>query len=305
MSLHVEAICDNLRDFLQLNLPAQIEVVGAEPPTGPTAGISAPLPMSYFLGERDVYRAYEPPAVFIMPQRSVEGRGRDDMNVTLPLVHRIVVGVLMEGTGQQELTRSCMRMIQAVTNVLRDNDITPQGITNRSTKVKIDSVDYGVSYGTGPLDNTTFRREVWVNLNVMHWDQLTPVPIQIPTLGAGYIEVGQIGTTSAVLGAVTESQLTTTSATNVLTATTGTNPGSYMVSVYYRCTAATDLTITVAWQDATGNQSMTLVTGTQQISSNTVDSMYITCNGGIPINVQATASVANVAFVSATIWKAF
>ena len=173
MALHVEAVCDDLRDYLQANLPAQIAFVGAEAPTGPSAGISVPQPDQYFLGERDQFRAYEPPSIFIMPQRSVESRQRDDMSPTLAQVHRVCVGALIEGIGAQELTRGAMQMVQAITQAVRDVDVTLGSITTRSTKVKVDSVDYGVNYGTGPIENKTFRREIWVNLNILHWDQLT------------------------------------------------------------------------------------------------------------------------------------
>lgn len=302
MPLHIEAVCDNLRDYLQANLPAMLDVVQAEGGP-PCAGLSAPPANSYFIGEQSRFRGYEPPCLFIVASatsRTTDRPAGGEYDTLLRQNHRILIDILMEGVGVEELTRSCERMAQAIDSVLLDCDVTPAGITNRSTKVKIPKIDYGQIFKNA---EGIFRNDIWVELLVMHWDQLTPLPIQLNTGGAGTVTIGQVGVNTTIAASISESLLTTTAATAVLSYTTGTLGGNYTLSIYYRATAPTTLTLTLTYQDGTGDQSIVPVNGSIAAESVSVEPLFFNCNGGQPITLTATAGSANLVYVSATLEK--
>lgn len=307
MPLHMEVVCEDARAFLQANLPQQIEVVQTEaaalglPPAVP---LSVPEASQYFIGEESVYRALSPPSIFLIPSRAQRQIGSSEYDNLLYQTLRFQIMCLIDGMDHEELVRACMRLAQAVDATLSDQDVTPTGITARSTKVKIPTIDLSnvlVSRG----DNKVFRGRVFIECLIMHWDQLTPLPIQVPTSGAGVINIGQIGTNTTIAAAVVESLLTTTDPTTVLGFTAENLPGNYRLSIYYRCTAPTTLTIQAAWQDGTGDQVVTLVSGNQLAQSFATGIPLMNCNGGMPITVTATAGAANVVYVSATLEKLF
>lgn len=101
---------------------------------------------------------------------------------------------------------------------------------------------------------------------------------------------------------VSDFLLTSTSATQVASLSPPAK-GNFEVKVYYRVvTAPTNVTITVSWKDATGNQSQTVVNVTGQTpGSYTVTPIMVNAVTGTPITVTATAGTANQVFVSATI----
>ena len=100
---------------------------------------------------------------------------------------------------------------------------------------------------------------------------------------------------------VSNSELTSTSATTVLSYTPS-SQGNYMVMVYYSViTAATDLTLKLTWTDSTGSQSYTWVNGTSQaVGSYNVLPVFINSIASA-ITVTATAGTANQVYVSGSI----
>ena len=100
---------------------------------------------------------------------------------------------------------------------------------------------------------------------------------------------------------VSNLELTSTSATSILSYTP-TSQGNYMVMVYYSViTAATDLTLTLTWTDSTGSQSYTWVNDTSQdTGSYNVLPVFINSIASA-ITVTATAGTANQVYVSGSI----
>lgn len=130
--------------------------------------------------------------------------------------------------------------------------------------------------------------------------QLAVTPGRITQM-AGVNLTGHFGVASAVTD-VQEMQLTTTSATTV-TSFTAPVAGGYLVLVYFRVsTAATNVNITVNYQDATGAQTYTAVANASYaVDSYTGVPIYIRSAQGGVMSVTATAGTANNVYVSATI----
>jgi len=117
----------------------------------------------------------------------------------------------------------------------------------------------------------------------------------------GNIISGRYGA-GAVVASVYESELTTTSATVVLTHTPKSN-GLYLVQGVIRvAVAATTMTITVTYYDASGSQqTQTLINAVSEPVGDTPFSVVIPATTTGAINVNATAGTANQAYVSAVI----
>lgn len=100
-----------------------------------------------------------------------------------------------------------------------------------------------------------------------------------------------------------ETQLTTTSATNVLDYTTG-SAGNYIVYIYSRIvTATTNLGINITYTDVTGSQTLTVIAAATPLAvgSYSETPVYLNCTNATHIRVVCTAGTANQVFVSATI----
>ncbi len=300
MPLHIEQVVDDLKTFLQANLKSQLDTVLAEHSN--TLPMRVPRFDDYFIGEPNRYRAYTAPAIFLATPATIrpgEG-GADEWATMLRQEHRVLIDVLMEAAGEDQLTRMCWRMAQAIDSCLHDQDVTPAGITTRSCKVLIPKIDYGQMFVS--KDQRTFRKDIWVELLVRHWDLLTPLPIQSVVGGTQVVSIGTIGSTSAVAASVSELFLTTTNSTAVLVFTPGTNGGNYAVDIYYRIVGApTTLTITVAYDDGSGHQTSIPVANSQAVGSVSVDRLFFNSVGGMPITINATAGTANQVYISATI----
>lgn len=100
-----------------------------------------------------------------------------------------------------------------------------------------------------------------------------------------------------------DTQLTTTSSTTVVTFTPATQ-GNYLINIYYRViTATTTLTMTLTWTDGSGAQtSNILISSSQGVGSIAVSPTYINSTTSA-ITLSATAGTANQVFVSATILR--
>lgn len=96
-------------------------------------------------------------------------------------------------------------------------------------------------------------------------------------------------------------QLTTTSATGVVSYTPPIN-GNYLIHVYYRvANTTTNVTITLTWTDAAGAQTLTVVALTSTlVGSYTLSPIYIAAVTSA-ITLTATAGTANNVYVSSTI----
>lgn len=103
------------------------------------------------------------------------------------------------------------------------------------------------------------------------------------------------------VASVSDSLLTTTSPTSVVTYTP-TTQGNYFIHIYYRVvTATTNLTLEVSYTDGTGAQTVTLLgPADQAVDSYRMQSAFINATASA-ITVTATAGTANQVYVSATI----
>jgi hypothetical protein len=99
---------------------------------------------------------------------------------------------------------------------------------------------------------------------------------------------------------VQEQQITVTSQTTVLSYTPVAQ-GNFTIKVYLRVvTAATSVTITVTYTDATGSQTMTLVNASVPVGSYDVTA-FINATTGSAIAVNVTAGTSSQVYVSAVI----
>lgn len=175
MPLHIEQICDDLKDFLAANLKAQLDTTLSE--YSNTIPVSVPRPENYFIGERNQFVPYAAPSCFIMPSHTNEVTGPYEGGNILKFEHFLFLSFLLEGTDAQNLNRATYRMLQAVTQCIRDMDIVPAGATQRTTVVHIPKIDYGQSFVAQA--QRMFRRESWMTLRIEHWDTRTTLPVQI------------------------------------------------------------------------------------------------------------------------------
>jgi len=171
----METVVDDLRDFLQANLPQSLDQVAAKAAAQgrPSVSLSLPEANQYFIGEKSVYRAYSPPAIFLIPSRAsrVTDNTGADWDTLLRQNLRVQVMALLEGVDHESIVRACMRMAEAIDQTLRDQEVTPSSVTSRSTKVRIPTID--LSNVLVRSDGNVFRGEVWLECVIMHWDQLT------------------------------------------------------------------------------------------------------------------------------------
>lgn len=112
-----------------------------------------------------------------------------------------------------------------------------------------------------------------------------------------------ISVTVSAQANASDTELTTTSATTIATFTPSAQ-GNFMVMTYYRViTAATTVTLSVAWTDGSGGlgQKVIVVNGTSQgVGSYTNLPIYLNSTA-TAITVSATAGTANQVYVSASI----
>ncbi|MCL6442085.1 MAG: hypothetical protein K6T83_01240 [Alicyclobacillus sp.] len=101
---------------------------------------------------------------------------------------------------------------------------------------------------------------------------------------------------------VLEQQLTTTSATTILSYTPAAQ-GNFEVSVSLRVTATTNITLQIKWTDASGNQQTDTRLSNQSVPAGTWDVpiKFLNATTAAPISVIVTAGTANVLYASATI----
>ena len=118
---------------------------------------------------------------------------------------------------------------------------------------------------------------------------------------AGTTTAGHYGVSTSVASAY-ETELTTTSATTILSFTPAAN-GGFEVESYFRVqTAATTVTLTYSWTDAGGAQTFDEVPATSEaVGPYPRRNRTIAATTAGPISVVATAGTANQVFVSANI----
>ena len=171
--LSIEPICDDLIAFLQARLPAQLDTVVAA--MGTRHPVTAPRTSSYYLGEWHRFRPMQLPAVFIVPSRSVLSVRTADEGANIDKwQHQLLLDVLCEGAEEESLTRCCYRYAEAFYATLHDQDITRAGISTRGTQVFVSAVDYGPMIAK-PAGGGPFKKDVFLTLNVLHYDRSTPV----------------------------------------------------------------------------------------------------------------------------------
>jgi hypothetical protein len=120
--------------------------------------------------------------------------------------------------------------------------------------------------------------------------------------GTNWVNATLTGDTT--VASASDTQLTTTSSTNVINYTPASN-GNYLVFIYYRITnATTTISLTATWTDNSGSQTYTfLSTESQIVQSYAVLPLMVNANTGGNIIVAAQAGTANNIYISATVVK--
>lgn len=114
---------------------------------------------------------------------------------------------------------------------------------------------------------------------------------------------GPSGAAGAAIAATAhEVELTTTGSTTIVTFTPGSN-GNYKISGYFRVVSATtNVTWVVSWTDASGAQTLTVLSSvSESVGSYPLSDFMVSCASGHPITVSATAGTANQVYCSAAI----
>jgi hypothetical protein len=111
-------------------------------------------------------------------------------------------------------------------------------------------------------------------------------------------------TVGGIVASATETELTNTSATNVINYTT-TAAGNYVIYVYLRVvTGATVITLTYNWTDVTGAQSYTYLSAISEATgSYIIQPVFVNATTGTAIQVAVTAGTSNQVYVSASVVK--
>lgn len=124
--------------------------------------------------------------------------------------------------------------------------------------------------------------------------------------GGGTVNLGSTITVNATVADVSnvkEQQLTSTSATDVISYTTSA-AGNYRVWCYYRVvTANTNLTVVVTYTDVTGAQTQTLVSAATPtpVGSYCASPVFLNATNATAIKLTVTAGTANQVFVSGNV----
>jgi hypothetical protein len=110
------------------------------------------------------------------------------------------------------------------------------------------------------------------------------------------------GNIAGVVANASETQLTTTSSTNICSFTP-TAQDNFLIFVYYRVvTGTTNVTIQITYNDASGAQTNTVLNAqSSAVGSYSCLPVFINATTGAAIIVKATGSVANQVYVSATV----
>jgi hypothetical protein len=105
-----------------------------------------------------------------------------------------------------------------------------------------------------------------------------------------------------VVGAVDELELTTTSATTILSVTAP-KAGAYILEIYLRVvTAATTVTVSYSWTDASGSHTATPVNAVSEaVGPVQIGPFPIEATAGSTISISVTAGTANQVYASARI----
>lgn len=167
--LNIEAVCDDLILYLKQRFPPALAAVVAR--SGDTRiPVSPPQASSYYLGEYSRIRSYRLPACFVVPSRStpMPSETIDKWQ------QEILLDFLVEGSEEDQLTRACFRMAEAAYDCLHDRDITRAGVATRSSVVQRPTIDYGPMIAKTP-EGRPFRKDVFLTLRIIHYDQATPV----------------------------------------------------------------------------------------------------------------------------------
>src|SRR5512139_2207074 len=110
MSLSIESLVDDLIAYLRANYPAALTVVQ----TGRDQRIPVIAPRRWIAAEWNAYKPYELPAAFVTAARS-----RNQLQAGAPpqlhdsFQHALYLALLIEGTDEEVLTRSCYRYAEA------------------------------------------------------------------------------------------------------------------------------------------------------------------------------------------------
>lgn len=124
----------------------------------------------------------------------------------------------------------------------------------------------------------------------------------LQTFSSGITGTGNLGALTAGSGilpeSVQETELTTTTATNVASYTPPA-AGNYLILIYYRVvTATTAVSVSVNYDDVTGAQSYSAVSGSSAIGSYIVPPIMVNATTSAAIDVSFTAGTANQVYAS-------
>lgn len=297
MPLHIEQVCAYVKDFARTNYPLALANLCLEQDA--QLNVTAPAPDSYFLGEPNRYTPLQPPALFVNPARTrrFDVNTQHSFDTVLYQEHALELIVLVEDVGEEQLTRVCMRHAQAVDALINEFELEPGVITQHKAVAHVTDIDYGVTY-TRTRDNIRmFSKDITLAVLVQHWDQYAQLPLQTQN---GTNIVSTTGQRGGILVNASESTLSTTSPTIVLT-NTPSAAGNFGLYLYVRVTISATLTMTVAWTDASGAQSLLVVNGAQSVGSYLVSPLYFSAIASSTITVTATAGLANAVTVSASL----
>ena len=143
-----------------------------------------------------------------------------------------------------------------------------------------------ISFGGATLDVASLATNDLLQYNGTDWVNVLPTALGL----------------LAPVSNASDTELTATTAT-VVASFTPFAQGNFMVMVYFRVvTAATVVTIKVAYTDGTGAQTITVVNAVSEaVGSYTLTPVYVNATTATAIEVEITASVANQVYVSADI----
>lgn len=127
--------------------------------------VQTPPPRSYFIYEGSW--AFQCPAIFVVPV-SVDfnlDRGGNFINATVDTV----VSVVVEDRLKDLLSKSAWRYQDALHNIL-DNAQLESATGDVKIVTKVKGADYSETFSV-QNDNTIFRKEVALRLDVEHWEK--------------------------------------------------------------------------------------------------------------------------------------
>lgn len=234
--------------------------------------------------------------------------------------------ITFNSTNQIQVSGVIAAAVDGTTIILNASNKIAIGLSNPNTWTALQTFGTNISFlgaqmsGTIAANNLLFYNGTnWIGQSLSAGTGISVSGTTITNAGVTSIVAGTGISISGATGTVTvtntatsanvvevanvsELELTTTSATTVVTYTP-VIAGNYLVTAYIRVVTGTTILLNATWTDVTGAQSAPLLNSNLPAGSFFIPVTTINSTASTPITLTATAGASNSMFISASIIK--